>query len=63
MNYYCFCTTAMDGYGYSLEANTGKKYNYVGFVGPCDTDTTKFHKACQELIQMAKVEDRIRLAY
>jgi hypothetical protein len=63
MNYYCLCTTAMDGYRYSLEANTGKKYNYVGFLGPCDGDTTKFHQACQELIQMAKVNDRIRLTY
>jgi hypothetical protein len=63
MNYYCYCTTVTDPYRYSLETNTGKKYNYVGFWGPGETDTTKFHKACQELIQMAKVDNRIRLAY
>ena len=62
MPYYNNCCMAMDGYRFSLEANTGKKYNYVGFTGPCDNNTTQFHKACQELIRLAKLDDKVRLA-
>jgi hypothetical protein len=62
MPYYSNCCIDMDGYRYSLEANTGKKYNYVGFTGPCYSDTTQFHKACQELIILAKLDNKVRLA-
>ena len=58
-----YCTGDTDGYDFSLEANTGKKYNYVGYHGPCPGDTTKFYNACQELLKMAKVDDRIRLTW
>ena len=43
-------------YEYSLEANTGKKYNYVGNPGPCDSLTHKFFQARRELFKIANVE-------
>jgi len=45
-------------YEYSLEANTGKKYNYVGNPGPCDSLTHKFFEARRELFKLANVEKR-----
>jgi len=45
-----------DYYEYSLEANTGKKYNYVGDPGPCDSLTLKFFQARRELFKLANVE-------
>jgi hypothetical protein len=47
-----------DGFGLSLEVNTGKKYNCAGFDGSCGPDTTLFHKACQRLIIMAQLGDK-----
>jgi hypothetical protein len=46
-----------DGFGYSLEANTAAKYNYVSF-GSCIIKTMqqkKFAEACAELVKYAKV--------
>lgn len=45
-------------YDYSLEANTGKKYNYVGYPGPCDSLTLKFFQARRELFKLANLEKR-----
>lgn len=60
LSYCCDCTHAN---WYSLEANTGKKYNYVGSDGPCAGDTTAFHQACQLLIDMAHIDARERVYY
>lgn len=54
---------ATDGEGFSLEANTFKKYNYVAF-GTCNDNTKQqlaFCKACQEIIKYAKLNKRIQL--
>ena len=45
-------------YEYSLEANTGKKYCYIGNPGPCDSITNKFFQARRELFRLANVEKR-----
>lgn len=53
----------MDGWGFTLEANTSSKYNIVS-AGSCDdTDTTHFSQACQELIRYAKMDSVIHLAW
>ena len=45
-----------DGWGFSLEANTASRYNYVG-AGSCDsTDSSRFNKACQELVRYAGLD-------
>lgn len=49
-----------DGDGFSLEANTPEKYNVV--AGPvCPNDSSKYHKACQELVRYAKLDKYIDL--
>lgn len=53
------CSGATDADFFSVEVNTGKKYNYVQSLGPC-IDTSKFYNACQLLLKMAKI-DEIRL--
>jgi hypothetical protein len=52
----------MDGWGYSLEANTAMRYNYVG-AGSCVPDTGSFTKACQTLVNFAGLERKIRLVW
>lgn len=49
-----------DGYGYTLEANTFKKYNIVG-ASACPTDSTNFPKICQKIIELAHMENEINL--
>ena len=53
---------AMDGYSFTLEANTKEKYKIVT-VGGCSDDTTKFTKACQKLIDLAKMDKEIQLTW
>jgi len=48
-----------DGFGFILEANTPKKYNIVGIA--CPGDTSDFIKACQEIINAANLEKKIKL--
>lgn len=52
----------MDGYGFTLEANTQRKYNIV-FSTDCPGDTTKFTKACQKLIEYANMDKKINLIW
>ena len=49
-----------DGYGFYLEANTKKKYKIVSTTG-CPGDTTKFTKACQKMVELAKIDKEINL--
>lgn len=54
-----------DGWGFSLEANTARKWNWVSF-GSCSDDTKmqlSFCKACQEVVKYAKMEKTIGLLY
>jgi hypothetical protein len=51
------------GFSFCLEANTGKKYHCAGFWGSCEPDTTLFHKACQQLVRMARLDDKIKISY
>jgi hypothetical protein len=49
-----------DGDGFSLEANTPEKYNVV--AGPvCHNDSSRYYKACQELVRYAGLEKMIHL--
>jgi hypothetical protein len=50
----------MDGWGYSLEANTARQYNYV-VAGSCDDKGRAFDSACQELVRYAGLEKMIHL--
>ncbi|HLX53955.1 MAG TPA: hypothetical protein VKR58_08435 [Aquella sp.] len=52
----------MDGDSFTLEANTKKKYKIVT-VGGCPDDTTKLTKACQKLIEFAKMDKEIHLIW
>jgi hypothetical protein len=52
----------MDGDGFTLEANTRKRYKIVN-VGGCPGDTTKFTKACQKLVEFAKMDKEIQLIW
>ena len=63
MNYRIDCQDPpMDGGCFTLEANTKKKYKIVS-VGGCPDDTTKFTKACQKLIDFAKMNKEITLIW
>ncbi len=52
-----------NAYGFSLEANTAKKYNYVEFYSCTDNIPMQlaFEKACQELVRYAKLDKQIQL--
>jgi hypothetical protein len=52
----------MDGDGFTLEANTKRKYKIVSAIG-CPDDTTKFTKACQRIIELAKMDKEINLVW
>lgn len=52
----------MDGFGVKLECNTGKKYNLVGFSS-CEDNPSEFRKVCNELIELANLEDSINLLH
>jgi hypothetical protein len=49
-----------DGYGYILEANTVKKYNFVS-SGSGEDRSHPFPKACQQLVRAAGMDKRIHL--
>lgn len=51
-----------DGVGFSLEANNGKKYNWVASKICIDT-SNKFTQACQEIINYAHYENEIKIDY
>jgi hypothetical protein len=51
-----------DGIGFSLEANNGKKYNWVS-SGDCMDSPSDFKKACQEIINYAHYEKEIKIVY
>jgi hypothetical protein len=51
-----------DGIGFSLEANNGKKYNFVS-SGDCMDSPSDFKKACQEIINHAHYEKEIRITH
>lgn len=45
-------------YEFSLEANTGRKYNYVGYPGPCDSLSNNYYEAFRELLILANIKKR-----
>ena len=51
-----------DGYAFTLEANTKRKYKIVT-VGGCPGDTSKFTTSCQKLIDLAKLNEEINLVW
>lgn len=51
-----------DAAGFSLEANTSKKYKIV-FAVDCFDDHSKFKIACQELVKNAKLDQKIHLVW
>lgn len=51
-----------DGASFSLEANTKYKYQLVSSPD-CPGDTTKFTKACQHIIELAKLDHQIGLIW
>lgn len=51
----------MDGAGFSLEANTGKKYNVVFREVGCSDNERKILSACQDLINLTDQKEQIRL--
>jgi len=52
----------MDAGGFNLEANTKKKYKIVRLTN-CAGNNSKFVKACQKLIQLAKLDKEINLVW
>jgi len=54
-----------DGFGFSLEANTAKKYNFVGYgsCGNIDSMQKKFSAACQQIIKCAGLNNSIHVAW
>lgn len=51
----------MDGAGFSLEANTGKKYNVVFREVGCSGNERKILSACQDLISLSGLKKEIKL--
>lgn len=51
-----------DGYRFTLEANTKRKYNVVT-ASACEDDTTSFTKACQKIIDMTKLGNKVHLIW
>jgi hypothetical protein len=49
---------SMDGFGYGLEANNGRKFQVVN-AEDCLDESTDFTKACQLLLRYAKVNKEI----
>lgn len=54
--------TMTDGYGFHLEANTKNKFQIVYVMG-CPDDSTKFTKACQKIIETAKMDKKYNLIW
>lgn len=51
-----------DGYSFTLEANTERTYKVVTVEG-CADDTTAFIKACQRIVDFAKMDKEINLVW
>lgn len=51
-----------DGYGFHLEVNTKTKYKIVEAIG-CPNDSTKFTKACQKIIDCARLDKKLNLIW
>lgn len=51
-----------DGYGFHLEANTKRKYKIVKTIS-CPGDSSAFTKACQKIIDAAKMDKPINLVW
>lgn len=51
-----------DGAGFVLEANTSKKYGIVR-AKDCPDDSSEFTKACQEIINMARMDKEVNLIW
>lgn len=57
------CESGMaDGYGFHLEANTRTKYKIVETIG-CPNDSSAFTKACQKIVEVAKMDQKINLVW
>lgn len=54
--------TLADGAEFTLEANTKKKYKVVRVIS-CPGDTSNFHKACQKIVEAAKLDKEIELIW
>jgi hypothetical protein len=52
----------MDGDGFTFEANTKKTYK-IATIGGCPDDTSKFTRACQNLIDLAKMNKEINFVW
>lgn len=51
-----------DGVEFTFEANTKKKYKVVS-VTSCPNDTSNFHKACQKIVEAAKMDKEVQLIW
>ena len=61
--YHINCAASIaDGVEFTFEANTKKKYKVVS-VFSCPNDTSNFHKACQKIVEVAKMEKDIQLVW
>lgn len=57
------CESGMaDGYGFHLEANTSTKYKIVQTIG-CPGDSSAFTKACQKIVEAAKMNKSMNLVW
>ena len=54
--------TPNDAGGFNLEANTKDKYQIVRLTN-CPGNTSKFVKACQKIVQLAKMDKEINLVW
>jgi hypothetical protein len=62
-NYKVDCRNApTNGYSFTLEANTRKKYKVVDITG-CPGDTTKLVKACQRILDFAQMKNELNLIW
>jgi len=44
---------------FTFEANTKKRYKVVRVANICPNDTSNFHKACQKIVEAAKLDKDI----
>lgn len=63
MPYQINCEITMaDGDGFTFEANTRKRYKVVYVVG-CNDSTSNYLKACQKIVETAKMDKEIQLLW
>jgi hypothetical protein len=61
--YHIDCAASIaDGVEFTFEANTKKKYKVV-WVFSCPNDTSNFHKACQKIVEAAKMDEEVQLVW